>query len=72
MCASMSPPEPIEELNDQQLSVIKKLRTAMTTCLVFVAVESASIKTLGYFITTYDEDQDKNEITTYALRVLPG
>ena len=63
----MSPPEPIEELNDQQLSVIEKLRTAMTRCLVFVVFRSVSIKTSDYFTSASTGAQDENR--THDLRI---
>jgi len=63
----MSPPEPIEELNDQQLSVMKKLRTAMTRYLVFVVLRSVSIKTSDYFTSASTGAQDENR--THDLRI---
>ena len=63
----MSPPEPIDELNDQQLSVMKKLKTAMMRDLVFVALRSVSMKTSDYFTSVRTGAQDENR--THDLRI---
>ena len=58
ICASISPPEPIDELNDQELSVIKKLKTAITTIRFVFGLVLVSIKISDYLRSSQGEVQD--------------
>ena len=65
--ASMSPPDPIEELKDQQERRTKKARIDIAILRFVETFFSESIKTSGYFTSASTGAQDENR--THDLRI---
>ena len=67
MWASMSPPDPIDDPNDQQERRMKKARTDTAILRFAETFFSESIKASGYFTSASTGAQDEN--LTHDLRI---